>query len=227
MIIRSSSVTEQATNNPSRGYALSPDFAKLLKAYGTLFWNEEIKMFNASHHALCEALARRAELAKVPVMLPDGRKLTLSFGEHNVLQKAIIEEFLPRFGFDADVLYIGDTSDKFLLKKEESLKDLNFFSLKHDELPDVVAYSREKSLLYLIEAVNSGGTMSELRVMKLKKLLERCPVKILFFTAFQDKLTFKKWVCSIAWETEVWIAENPDHLIHFNGYKFLEMHNNQ
>ncbi len=25
----------------------------------------------------------------------------------------------------------------------------------------------------------------------------------------------------VAWETEVWIADNPDHLVHFNGHKFL------
>ena len=224
LVVRSSSVTEQATNDPSRGYALSRDFAELLKAYGTDSWNVVLKKFSATHQLLCEELARRRELSKIPVALPDGRKLTLSFGEHNELQKAIIEEFLPRFGFGAELLYVGDTSDKFLLRENARLEELNFFPLEHDELPDVVAYSSKKNLLYLIEAVHSAGPMSELRVMKLKRHLEKCPAEVAFFTAFQSKDIFRKWACDIAWETEVWIAESPEHLIHFNGFKFLEIH---
>lgn len=224
LVVRSSSVAEQATNNPTRGYALSDDFSKLLHSHGTVSWDAALQEYNTNHKALCDELARRRELAKIPVTLPDGRGLILSYGEHNELQKAIIEEFLPRFGFGAEVLYIGDTSDKFLLREDDQLKELNFFTLEHDELPDVVAYSREKSLLYLIEAVHSTGPMNEIRVMKLKKLLERCPAKVVFFTAFQSKDVFKRWACEIAWETEVWIAETPEHLIHFNGFKFLEIH---
>lgn len=224
LVVRSSSVTEQATNNPSRGYALSRDFTVLLKAYGTNLWDTRLSEFKATHPLLCETLAHRREMAKNPVTLPGGRKLTLSFGEHNVLQKAIIEEFLPRFGFGAEVLYVGDTSDKFLLREDARLGELIFFPLEHGELPDVVAFSREKNLLYLIEAVHSFGPMSELRVMKLKRLLEKCPAEVAFFTAFQSKDIFRKWACDIAWETEVWIAESPEHLIHFNGTKFLEIH---
>lgn len=224
LVVRSSSVAEQATNDPSRGYALSKDFTELLKAYGTETWELTLKKFKDSHQLLCEALARRRELAKIPVTLPDGRKLNLSFGEHNELQKAIIEEFLPRFGFGAELLYVGDTSDKFLLREDVRLGELNFFPLEHDELPDVVAYSPKKNILFLIEAVHSAGPMSELRVMKLKRLLEKCPAEVAFFTAFQSKDIFRKWACDIAWETEVWIAESPEHLIHFNGFKFLEIH---
>lgn len=224
LVVKSSSIAEQATNNPTRGYALSDDFSKLLHMYGTDSWDVALREYKTNHKALCDELARRRELAKIPVVLPDGRGLILSYGEHNELQKAIIEEFLPRFGFCAEVLYVGDTSDKFLLREDEKLKELKFFTLKHDELPDVVAYSREKSLLYLIEAVHSTGPMNEIRVMKLKKLLEQCPAKVVFFTAFQSRDVFKKWACEIAWETEVWIAENPEHLIHFNGFKFLEIH---
>ncbi|MFS2517149.1 MULTISPECIES: BsuBI/PstI family type II restriction endonuclease [Parabacteroides] len=28
-------------------------------------------------------------------------------------------------------------------------------------------------------------------------------------------------MADIAWETEVWIAENPGHMIHFNGDRFI------
>jgi adenine-specific DNA-methyltransferase len=42
-----------------------------------------------------------------------------------------------------------------------------------------------------------------------------------YVTAFLDKADFRKYAADIAWETEVWIAETPDHMIHFNGPKFL------
>ena len=225
LIVRSSSVTNKATNNPSQGYALNDDFSELLHKYHENNWEICLQHFNSHHQQLSDELAKRREMSKVPVTLPNGQKLDLSYGEHNQLQKAIIEEFLPRFGFSRmEVLYIGDTSNKFLYKEDKLLSELNFFTLEHDELPDIVAYNKDKNLLYLIEAVHSSGPMDELRVKNLKKLLKKCPCNILFFTAFQKRDTFKKWASQIAWETEVWIAENPDHLIHFNGYKFLELH---
>ena len=125
---------------------------------------------------------------------------------------------------DAEVLYIGDTSDKFLYKNDAILKHIGFFTLEHEELPDVVAYCQEKNLLFLIEAVHSAGPMSEIRVRKLKKQLEKCTAFPIFVTTFLNKKEFRKWVTEIDWETEVWIADNPEHMIHFNGYKFLEIH---
>ncbi|MDR1021675.1 MAG: restriction endonuclease, partial [Prevotellaceae bacterium] len=145
----------------------------------------------------------------------------LSLGEHNDLQKAIIEEFLPRFGKDCTVLYIGDTANKILHIEEDRLKELNFFELLHDELPDIIAYDETNNWLYLIEAVHSSGPMNEIRVLELKKMLKSCTADLIFVTCFQTKDIFRRWAKDIAWETEAWIADNPDHLIHFNGHKFL------
>ena len=130
------------------------------------------------------------------------------------------------FGFGAEVLYIGDTDDKYLHLEEVELKRIKFFVLEHEELPDVGAYSHEKNLLYLIEAYHSTGEWNEIRVRKIKKKLEEsgCTANVVFFTAFETKAAFKQKAKDIAWETEVWIAESPEHLVHFNGYKFLEIH---
>ena len=43
----------------------------------------------------------------------------------------------------------------------------------------------------------------------------------IYVTAFLDFKTFKQFSESLAWETEVWIADMPDHMIHLNGDKFL------
>lgn len=223
-VVNSADFDMAATNNPTRGYALSAPFCKLIQSYGTKSWAKTLTLFTETQHKLREELERKRAAEKVPVTLPSGVNLELSAGEHNILQKRIIEDFLPEFGMGAQVLYVGDTSDKYLYRDEESLKAINFFELEHDELPDIVAYSKEKNLLFLIEAVHSSGPMSELRISALKDLLNDCPANIVFFTAFLDMKEFRKWLTQIAWETEVWIADIPHHLVHFNGCKFLEIY---
>lgn len=118
-------------------------------------------------------------------------------------------------------MYVGDTSDKYLHLEKEKLKDLNFFELSHDELPDIVAYSAKKNWLYLIEAVHSSGPISEIRLLQLKQLTKDCKADVVYVTAFLDRQKFRQYISKIAWETEVWIADNPEHLVHFNGDKFL------
>ncbi|WP_020606065.1 BsuBI/PstI family type II restriction endonuclease [Spirosoma spitsbergense] len=221
LIVNSGDKLSAATNDPTRGYALHSDFKNLVVQYKTTSWVKSLAAFNATKPSLADLLERKRNIEQIPVSLPGGKPLNLSLGEHNVLQKAVIEQFLPRFGSDCHVLYIGDTSNKMLHIEEEELARLAFFKLSHDELPDIIAYSEKNNWLYLIEAVHSSGPMSEIRVHELKKLLKDCRAELIFVTAFLTRTDFRKWVMNIAWETEVWIADNPDHLIHFNGHKFL------
>jgi type II restriction enzyme len=224
IVLSSSAFDLQATNNPTRGYSLNPLFANLIRQYGQTQWNSALIAYKNQVKSLKEELERKRNREKIPVRLPSGINLELSFGAHNLLQKAIIEDFLPMFGMGAQVLYVGDTSDKYLYMDRETLKRINFFLLEHEELPDIVAYNHEKNLLFLIEAVHSAGPMSDIRVRKLAKQLEKCTAIPIYITSFMNKKEFRKWVTSIAWETEVWIADNPVHMIHFKGYKFLEIH---
>ncbi len=223
-VVNSSQLDTQSTNNPTRGYAASPMFAELLRSYGTKSWKKTLENFKLKNEELKEQLARKRELERIPVILPSGVEVRLSAGEHNELQRDIIQKFLPVYGFGAEVLYLGDTTDKYLVREDEKLKALNFFELEHEELPDVVAYSKDKNLLFLIEAVHSFGQMGEIRVRKLKEKLQDCTAQLIFVSAFENKKIFRKFSADIAWESEVWIADNPDHMIHFNGYKFLEIH---
>ena len=224
IVFNSCMLEEKATNNPTRGYGLNPLFASLIKAYGKSNWEVELNKFLFENKSLKEEMEHRRNLQKIPVALPSGENIELSFGEHNLLQKEIVENFLTKFGFNSQVLYIGDTTNKFLYKDDKKLEELKCFNIKHEELPDVIAYSKDKNLLFLCEAVHSAGPMSEIRVRKLKEQLNKCTAEIIFITAFLTKKDFKKWILDIAWETEVWIAETPEHMVHFNGYKFLEIH---
>jgi type II restriction enzyme len=210
-----------ATNDSTRGYSINPTYAELIREFGKKNWEKSVADKLKNIEPLSVKLKRERQIAKVKVTLPSGGQLTFSVGEHNDLQKAIIEDFLPRYGFSSEVLYVGDTADKYLYLEKEKLEKLNFFEISHEELPDVIAYSKEKNWLYLIEAVHSSGAISEIRLLQLQKLTKNCTANIVYVTAFLNRPKFRQFIADIAWETEVWIADNPDHLVHFNGDKFL------
>lgn len=222
-VVNSSELDQAATNNPNRGYTLSAPFANLLKVYGTSKWDERLAYFIEIHQKTKEELARKRAMERIPVTLPSGLTLELSTGEHNLLQKKIVEDFLSLFGMGAEVFYIGDSSDKYLHRDTEALQQLHI-SLEHGKLPDIVAYSHEKNLLFLIEAYHSSNPMNNERVCSLKQLVADCGANVVYVTAFLNKLEGLKHLKEIAWETEVWFANEPEHMMHLNGYKFLEIH---
>lgn len=221
LILNSADNPSAAQNDPTRGYTLSAEFKTLVTYYGTEDWDIKLKLFTKNRPSLNEILQHKRDIPRVRVTLPSGYILDFSRGGHNQLQREIIEEFLPRFGAGCKVLYVGDATDKFLLREDDKLKELGFFELNHDSLPDIVAYNEEKNWLFLIEAFFTSGPMSEERIFELKKCLKDCKAELIFVTAFTSKSDFRKNVADIGWETEVWTADNPDHLIHFNGGKFL------
>jgi type II restriction enzyme len=130
-------------------------------------------------------------------------------------------EFAPRFAPGSLLLYLGDTAQKHLHVDQVVLDVLKIPVTKHDKLPDVVLHLPTKNWLFLIEAVTSHGPVSPKRKHELETVLESCPIPRVYVSAFPDAKEFKRHAENIAWETEVWIAEMPDHLIHFNGDKFL------
>lgn len=221
IIVKSAENPDAARNDPTRAYALAPACAGVVRAFGEESWDELLDEYLADKTTLAEQLAAEREMKRVPVILPGGKKLSFSPGEHNRLQKAVIEEFLPRYGNAAEILYVGDTAERFLHIEKERLKELNFFELSRGELPDVLAYSPSKNWLYLVECVHSSGPISPLRLAELLRLTKNCTAGVVFITAFLDRDTFRKFAPDIAWETEVWIADAPDHVVHFDGDKFF------
>lgn len=210
-----------ATNDSTRGYSINPTYAALIRKFGTKNWEKLVEDNLKNIETLNDKLKRERQIFQIKVALTSGKTLTFSAGEHNDLLKAIIEDFLPRYGYGAEVLYVGDTSDKYLYLEKEKLLNLHFFDISHEELPDVIAYSKNKNWLYLIEAVYSSGPISEVRLLQLQKLTKNCTADIVYVTAFLNRKKFRNFMTDIAWETEVWIADNPDHLVHFNEDKFL------
>ena len=88
-------------------------------------------------------------------------------------------------------------------------------------MPDVVVHHVEKNWLVLIEAVTSHGPVNPKRRQELKELFSGSKIGLVFVTAFLERKAMIKYLNDISWETEVWLAESPTHLIHFNGERFL------
>ena len=207
----------KATNSPNYCYRLTDEFLHLIKDSGSKI---SIEAFLLSHPSLVSKYESKKKMTQIPVVV-NGQEFNLSFGKHNQLQKAIVEEFGSRFAPGSECLYIGDTTEKDLFKNEEKLQELGFKITLHDKMPDVVLYNKEKDWIYFIEAVTSVGPMDSKRILELNELTSNVSSGKIFVTAFLDFKTFKKFSVSLAWETEVWIADMPDHMIHLNGDKFI------
>jgi type II restriction enzyme len=212
---------ELATNSPRAHYAISEAALKVVRAFGTKDWETEVAGFLSRRTALMEVFERRRSKRLVPVRFPDGKVVALSPGAHNKLQKAIVEEFASRFAEDPKLLYLGDTAKKGLFIHAETLRALRFPITEHDKLPDVIIFDQKRNWIFLLEAVTSHGPMSQKRVLELGRFLADSSAGLVYVSAFPNMKEFRRHIADIAWDTEVWIAEMPEHLIHFNGDRFL------
>lgn len=210
----------KATNSPNYRYRLTEETLEILRKRDTEQWQTVLKKFLNCHQSLIEQYASKKKMSMMPVKI-NGQDFRFSAGKHNELQKAIIEEFAPRFAPNSECLYVGDTIEKDLVKNVEKLTELGFEITLHDKMPDVVLYREDKNWLYFIESVTSVGPMDPKRILEITEMTKEVMTGKIFVTAFLDFKTYKRFSEDLAWETEVWIAEMPDHMIHLNGDKFL------
>ena len=221
LVDRNSDDPKRPTNSGDTVYQLTEEAAEVLRYFGRKNFSKKCKAFIGRHATLASTYAHERRLTKIPVTLIDGSKCELSPGAHNELQRLIIEEFASRFAPAAILLYVGDTAAKQLIRDEKRLKELNIPDMNHDKLPDIVLFDETRNWLFLIEAVTSHGPVSPKRHAELEAALKKCPSSRVYVTAFMNFTGFKKYATDIVWESEVWIADFPDHMIHFNGDKFL------
>jgi hypothetical protein len=207
-------------NSPKAHYAVSDVALSVTQKYGTTEWESAVVEFRKNVGTLIETYEKERSMTLIPVTIR-GEEIKLSAGKHNEVQAAVIEQFAPRFASGAKVLYLGDTANKDLYVDKEALEKIGIPITEHSKLPDIVIYDEPKEWLFLIEVVTSHGPVSPKRILELEDFLKDSKVGKIYVTAFPDKSEFRKHIADIAWETEVWIADNPDHMIHFNGDKFI------
>ncbi|MEQ8998827.1 MAG: BsuBI/PstI family type II restriction endonuclease [Coleofasciculus sp. B1-GNL1-01] len=209
------------TNSPKTVYQVAENTLELLRAYKTDDWTEKLRQYLTSVEALKMRYAQEREMERISVQVTSGKTISLSPGGQNILIEQIINEFCSRFTPDGTLIYIGDTGNKWIYFDSESLKALGVTVETHGKMPDVVVHYVQKNWLVLIEAVTSHGPVNAKRRNELQILFKNSTAGLVFVTAFLSRRDMVKYLNEISWETEVWIAESPTHLIHFNGERFL------
>ena len=209
------------TNSPKAVYQIEPSALKLLRAFGAREWPIRLSEYLASIDTLKRLYAREREAMRIPVTLQSGASIQLSPGGQNVLIKRILDDFCPLFTPGGRIVYVGDTEQKWAYFDSDSLRALGVEIEEHGKMPDVVVHYTAKNWLVLIEAVTSHGPVNPKRRLELSALFAESKAGIVYVTAFMNRRTMIRYLDEISWETEVWIAESPTHLIHFNGERFL------
>ena len=212
---------ERPTNSPKAVYQIESGLLDLLRTYGTASYEKGLRTYLASVETLKARYAREREMKRIPIRIADGKTITLSPGGQNILVEKIIQDFCEYFTPGGKLIYVGDTDEKWAYFDDKRLWRLGVAIEAHGKMPDVIVHVEKKNWLVLIEAVTSHGPVNPKRMGELKQLFRGCKAGLVFVTAFLDRRAMNKYLGDISWETEVWVAESPTHLIHFNGERFL------
>ncbi len=208
-------------NSPHAVYQIEPEAIDLIRKFGTKTWAQNLKEYLSTRDTLIQKYSQARMMTQVAVRLNSGQVVNLSPGLHSELIKAIIEDFGSRFVPNGVLLYAGDTGDKWGYYDEPTLSKLGIVLDSHGKMPDVLLFDADRNWLLLVESVTSHGPVSAKRHSELVSLFSSARVGLVFVTAFPSRKLMARYIAEIAWETEVWIADAPSHLIHFNGDRYL------
>ena len=212
---------DRPTNSPKAVYQISPAALDVIKAYGSRDWTGKLSAFKSMASTLTAQYAKERLMDMVKVKIRKDLQVSLSPGKHNELIRAIIEDMAPRFIPGSTLVYIGDTGEKWGFFDDAISARLGFSVEVHGKMPDVILWQEEKNWLVLVESVTSHGPVDSKRYIELSELFSSVHADKVFISAFPDKRTFARFAPDVAWETEVWVADNPTHMVHFNGDKFI------
>lgn len=212
---------DRPVNSPKAVYQIEPAALQLLRSFGTDQWHSNLTAYLAERETLVAKYAKEREHNRIPVEIAPGQAITLSPGEHSELIRAIIKDFASRFAPGSVLVYAGDTGDKWGYFNAALLADLGVNVNAHGKMPDVVLHFVEKNWLLLVESVTSHGPVDGKRHAELTQLFSGSKAGLVYVTAFPNRSIMGRYLSEIAWETEVWVADAPSHLIHFNGVRFL------
>ena len=202
---------ERPPNSPRSVYQIESSTFVLLRTFETAAWRSNLAGYLQSMKGINRLRDKARHLSHIPVTLPNGQSIELTAGGQNVLVKKIVEQFAPRFTPRGHVIYIGDAGEKHLFYEVEYLRGLGVEIDRHGKIPDVVIHDVERNWLILIEAVTSHGPVNILRHNQLTDLFGASRAGLVFVTTFLDRASMREYLPEIAWETEVWVADAPDH----------------
>jgi hypothetical protein len=211
----------RSVNSPKAVYQIEPETLKLLRLYGNYLWDRALEDYLSVRVTLIARYAKAREQKLVPIQIAPGLEISISPGIHSELIKAIVSDFAARFAPGGILVYVGDTGEKWGYFNEQLMSELGVKVDSHGKMPDVVLYFPERNWLLLVESVTSHGPVDGKRHDELTSLFREAKAGLVYVTAFPSRSVMTRYLGEIAWETEVWVADSPSHLIHFNGERFL------
>ncbi|MCT2997398.1 BsuBI/PstI family type II restriction endonuclease [Propionibacterium freudenreichii] len=223
LVVENPDDPDRPTNSPKWCYQITPEVLGIVAEMDKQGASQRIAQFMEGRDAWIAQYTAERHLHRIPVTLPDGAQLTLSAGGQNVLIQAMVEEFLPRFAPGARVLYLGDTdkNDATRLVDRDMLTWLGVSLPKRGKEPDLIAYDEGRNWLFLMEAATTHGPVDVTRYNELQRLFRGSSAGLVLVSCFPDRRTMRQYLAQLAWETEAWCADSPDHMIHLNGSRFM------
>lgn len=221
LVVMNPDEPDRAINSPKWCYQVPDDAVDVARAIDEEWGHPLLTNYVERRPGLRALYAAERETLRIPVTLPEGREITLSPGGQNLLIAAIVQDFCSIFLPGGEVLYIGDADAKLAPYEMERLAAVGVEVDSHGKMPDLVVYLPDRHWLVLIEAATSHGPVDAKRHRELATLFEGTDAGLVYVSCFPSRAEMRKYLSVIAWETEVWCAEDPTHLIHFNGERFL------
>ncbi len=211
----------RAINSPANCYQVTDPALDVIRAWGTSSVEIMLRQYLEDLPGLVAQYAAARALTRIPITLPDGSEITVSPGGQNVLIKQMVEDFCGYYVPGGHLLYVGDADSKLAVFDEEKLAELGVTFDHHGKMPDLVVYLPDKNWLVLMEAASTHGPVDAKRHAELANLFGGSTAGLVYVSCFPSRAEMRKYLHEIAWETEVWCADAPEHLIHFNGERFL------
>ncbi|MBK4173837.1 restriction endonuclease [Corynebacterium macginleyi] len=209
------------TNSSKNVYRLSDEALQVVRSYQSLNFEIELSGYIEKKGTLKQRYAAARELSRFKLTLPDGAEISLKTGGQNGLIKEMVERFCPQFIPNGKVLYIGDADNKTVVYDEVTLNSLEVYLEEHGKMPDLIVYQPDKNWLFLMEACTTHGPVDHWRYGELYELFGSSTAGLVLVSCFPDRATLRRFIPDLAWETEAWVAEEPTHMMHLNGSRFL------
>lgn len=212
-----------STNDKNNAYRLTSHVAALIRHFGNEDWEEEVESYFKTHKKYIDIQKQVKDMDLGYEVDYGGMTFTLGRSPHNKLQKQILERFARYFAAGAELLYIGDTKDKDLCKNDKRMKELGVDVFEQtSKIPDIILFDKVNNRLLFVEAYNSTGEFTADRVNRIKKALNiAADTEVAFVTAFSDTKKMLQVYKKIAWDTDIWVAEDETHMTHKNGDRFM------
>jgi hypothetical protein len=222
LVLQNPDAPDRPVNSPRWCYQVNPRALEVFQAYGKDSFDDVLRRYLTEVPNLIDSYAVERQMRRIPVTLPGGRDIRLSSGGQNELLQEMIDDFCGYFTPGGQVLYVGDADQKWMHVEQQAFARLGIRIDEHGKMPDLVVYLPDKQwLVVLLEAASSHGPVDAKRHGELKNLFAAQANRLVFVSCFPTRVEMRRYLAVIAWETEAWCADEPTHIVHFNGERFL------